>query len=161
MSASRQHHYRCRLTWDEPGDGTVEYKSYSRRFRVAMDGKPDLVGTADPSFRGDPTIHNPEDLLVASLSSCHMLSYLALCALRGVRVLGYTDQAEGRMVTTRGGGGRFEEVVLRPHVVVAQGADVDLARALHRDAHDTCFIASSVSFPVTCEPDVVVVPAAG
>ena len=160
MSA-REHDYRCQLSWDEPGGGTVDYRSYSRRFRVAIDGKPDLVGSADPGFRGDPQLHNPEDLLLASLSSCHMLSYLALCALRGVRVVGYADQAEGRMVTRQGGGGCFEGVTLRPRVVVAPGSDLDLARSLHRDAHEMCFISSSVSFPVSCEPDVSLAPAPG
>jgi organic hydroperoxide reductase OsmC/OhrA len=148
--ADHDHHYRLALRWDERGDGTIDYRSYSRRWIAQVEGKPDLIGSADASFRGDASLYNPEDLLVASLSSCHMLSYLALCARQQVRVIAYTDDARGRM-TTSGGGGRFAEVVLRPHVTIAAG-DLALARALHHDAHESCFIAASVNFPVTVEP---------
>jgi organic hydroperoxide reductase OsmC/OhrA len=154
--ADHDHAYRLALRWDSADDGTIDYRSYSRRWIARVEGKPDLIGSADASFRGDPSIYNPEDLLVASLSSCHLLSYLALCARKQVRVIAYTDDARGRMVTS-GGGGRFAEVVLRPHVTIAAG-DLELARALHHDAHQACFIAASVNFPVTVEPTVVAAP---
>jgi organic hydroperoxide reductase OsmC/OhrA len=151
----RVHDYRLALHWDSPGQGTVDYRSYSRQFRVEMSGKPDLLGSADPHFRGDAQLYNPEELLVIALSSCHMLSYLALCALKRVRVLAYIDEAHGRMVE-HGNGGRFEEVTLRPRVTIAADSDLALARSLHHDAHESCYIASSVNFPVVCEPQLTV-----
>ncbi|MGN6106467.1 MAG: OsmC family protein [Kofleriaceae bacterium] len=145
--------YDAALRWEgNTGAGTADYQGYERRFRVSIEGKPDLIGSSDPMFRGDPGLHDPEDLLVVALSSCHMLSYLALCARRGVRVIEYADRAHGRMRLDSGGGGRFESVVLRPHVVIADGEDVERAHALHEPAHASCFIASSCNFPVTCEP---------
>lgn len=147
--------YRVRVSWEPgPAPDTSHYERYSRAFRAEVAGKPALAGSADPAFRGDARRHNPEELLVAALASCHMLSYLALCARRGVRVLSYEDDAEGRLVLAAGGGGRFEEVVLHPRVVVDEGADAALAVRLHERAHAACFIASSCSFPVACRPEV-------
>jgi len=151
------HDYRLALTWDERGPGTIDYRSYSRTYRIAIDGKPELVGSADPTFRGDPKLPNPEELLVAALSSCHMLSYLALCARAKIVVVAYTDDASGTMITRDGGwSGSFAEVVLRPRVTIAPGGDDAKARALHHDAHDGCFVAASVNFPVRCEPTTVI-----
>ena len=113
-----------------------------------MEGKPDLVGTADPGFRGERDKHNPEDLLVASLSSCHMLTYLALCARNGISVISYSDEATGVMKTTPDGGGAFESVTLRPAVEIAESSREALAMELLEKAHDLCFIARSVNFPV-------------
>lgn len=156
----RAHAYHLDLTWEgNTGEGTAAYRSYDRRYRIQIAGKPDLVGSADPTFLGDPGRHNPEELLVAALSACHLLSYLALCARRGLRVLAYRDRADGTMVTTRAGGGRFERVLLRPHVTVAPGSDLAVAQALHHDAHAACFIAASCNFEVACEPEVVVATA--
>src|SRR5262249_13030444 len=135
--------------------GTTSYESYSREVRVDVDGKPPLALSAAPSFRGDPSLHNPEDLLVAALSSCHFLSYAALCARGGIAVVGYEDHATGT-VDRVDGVTRFTEVVLRPRVTVAPGSDVEKARALHEKAHAICFIASSVDFDVRHEPTVVV-----
>ena len=150
------HTYRMHLTWSGAGRGTTaSYDSYSREYRIDTEGKAPLVGSADPMFRGDPTLWNPEELLVASLSSCHMLSYLAQAARRGLVVVAYEDAASGTM-TLAGGGGRFTEVVLRPRVTVEAGADEALAARLHDQAHHDCFIASSVNFPVRHEPEIVV-----
>ena len=148
------HDYRLALRWDDRGVGTVDYRTYPRQFRVTTPGKPELVGSADPHFRGDAQLYNPEELLVIALSSCHLLSYLALAARERIEVVGYTDEASGRMIGD-GDGGRFAHVVLRPQVTIAPGADEARALALHRDAHASCYIASSVSFPVTHEPNVV------
>jgi len=115
---------------------------------VAIGGKPDLLGSADALFRGDPTLHNPEDLLLAALSSCHMLSYLALCARARIPVLAYVDAAEGTLEFRPDGGGSFREVVLRPRVTVAAGTDLAVATALHEKAGAQCFIAASCNFPV-------------
>jgi organic hydroperoxide reductase OsmC/OhrA len=142
------HTYRARLVWEgNLGEGTATYQAYSRQWKITIDGKPDLEGSADPSFRGDAGRLNPEDLLVASLASCHMLSYLALCARNGIAVTRYTDEATGTMVSA-GTGGRFESVQLAPRVSIAQPDKKDLARRLHEQAHADCFIASSVNFPV-------------
>lgn len=144
----KAHEYTLALTWEgNTGRGTADYASYSRQFRATSPGKPAVIGSADPSFRGDKRLLNPEELLVMSLSSCHMLSYLALCALKKIRVLEYTDTATGRMAANRDGG-KFEEVVLHPQVVIAEGDDLAAARELHEQAHASCYIASSVDFPV-------------
>ena len=146
---SAEHHYMTRLVWEgDRGEGTSTYQGYGRQWRVRVDGKPDLVGSADPQFRGDRDRHNPEDLLVIALSSCHLLSYLALCARNNVSVLSYVDEASGVMTTTPDGGGHFVSVTLRPHVVVAEAGMQALAMELHEKAHATCFIAGSVNFPV-------------
>ncbi|MGF1610332.1 MAG: OsmC family protein [Kiloniellales bacterium] len=148
---ARDHHYEIALTWSGAAAGpTGDYKSYSREYRFSADGKPEQTGSADPAFRGDPALYNPEELLVAALSSCHMLSYLALCALQGIAVVAYEDSASGTMTET-GGAGRFTEVVLRPRVTIARGGDLAKAEALHVKAHEICFIAASVNFPVRHE----------
>lgn len=150
------HHYLLQLVWTgNLGQGTATYEGYSRAHVVRINGKPDLHGTADPLFRGDPAVHNPEDLLLAALSGCHLLTYLALCARARINVLRYTDNAAGTMVFTREGAGHFTEVVLRPEVVVADATMIDKATAFHGDVHKYCFIARSVNFPVRCEPVVV------
>lgn len=151
-----RHEYASRLVWDDPhGDGTTDYASYSRRYRVQVAGKPELAGSADPMFRGEATRHNPEDLFLAALSSCHMLSYLALCARRGVRVLAYQDDAVGTMVLTADGGGHFETVTLRPRVTIEGTADTALALQLHHNAHALCFIANSCRVPIRHEAIIV------
>lgn len=153
----RVHAYAARVEWVGGGSaGTSDYASYSRRFRVGIEGKPELEGSADAQFRGDAGVHNPEDLFVAAVSACHMLSYLALCALRGVRVLAYEDSARGALRLRPEGGGRFEEVVLTPRVTVAAMADRESALRLHEAAHDRCFIANSCSVPIVCRPVVEV-----
>jgi organic hydroperoxide reductase OsmC/OhrA len=144
-----EHTYTTSLRWiGNLGNGTATYAGYDREHRIAFAGKPALLGSADPAFRGARDRYNPEELLVAALSACHMLSYLALCARAGIRVETYEDAARGRMIQS-GGGGRFAEVVLAPRVGIAPESDLALARALHEQAHAGCFIASSCNFPVT------------
>ncbi len=154
----REHRYRTDLRWTgDAGSGTSSYAAYRRDHVVTAAGKPPIPGSADPHFRGDPQRWNPEELLVASLSACHQLWYLHLCADAGVIVTGYEDQAEGFMLESSDGGGRFTRAVLRPSVQIRSGCDPELAMALHARAHALCFIARSVAFPVTCEPRVQVV----
>lgn len=151
----REHTYEARLVWEGNTEGgTTDYASYGREYRLLFEGKPDLVGSADPTFRGDPKIHNPEELFLAAISACHMLTYLALCAQGGVEVLAYEDSPTGRMSLTAEGGGRFEEVVLRPHVTISDVTGADTARRLHEKAHRLCFIASSCNFPIRQESTV-------
>lgn len=150
----REHHFACRLTWTGASRGpTTSYDAYDRGLRIDMEGKPSLEVSAASPFRGDPSRHNPEDLLVASLSACHCLSYLALAARAGVVVIAYEDEATGTMALADRKM-RFTEVTLRPQVRVGPGTDLAKARSLHSVAHDECFIASSVNFPVRHEPTV-------
>ena len=152
---TQSHEYHARLRWEGTrGAGTASYAEYGRSSRISMAGKPDLVGSADPAFRGDPGLHNPEDLLLAALSSCHMLSYLALCARKGIAVLEYSDEAHGVMALTPDGGGHFVSVTLHPQVRIRDQGQRALALELHAKAHADCFIASSCNFPVRTEPRV-------
>jgi organic hydroperoxide reductase OsmC/OhrA len=160
MSA-REHCYRIELDWSgNLGTGTSAYNAYSRAYEIRAPGKPSLPGSSDPAYRGDAARYNPEELLVAALSACHMLWFLHLCADAGVTVVGYRDQPSGVMVEDAAGGGRFREVVLHPLVTLAVAADEPRLSALHERAHELCFIANSVNFEVRCEPLKVVGPEA-
>jgi len=134
------------------GTGTSGYRDYQRSLEISADGKSSIAGSSDAAFRGDRTRWNPEDLLVASLSACHELWYLHLCAEAGVVVEAYVDEAVGVMEEAADGGGQFVEVVLRPRVRPAPGSDRDKIQSLHHEAHAKCFIARSVNFLVRCEP---------
>jgi organic hydroperoxide reductase OsmC/OhrA len=159
--AGKQHTYSVSVTWTgNTGSGTSRYNSYSRDYTVTSPGKPDIAGSSDPAFRGDPKRYNPEDLLVVALSSCHMLSYLHLAAVGGVVVTNYVDDAGGVMTQDAKGSGAFTRVTLRPKVTITASSDPAKARDLHHAAHEVCFIANSVNFPVDCEPEIVVAPAA-
>lgn len=150
---TRQHSYAVTITWTgNTGAGSSGYRNYERSHEISSEGKPAIAGSSDPAFRGDRTRWNPEELLVASLSACHQLWYLHLCADAGVVVEAYVDEAVGVMEESADGGGQFVEVILRPRVSLGPGSDHAKARALHHDAHSKCFIARSVNFPVTCEP---------
>ena len=154
---AKQHHYDVTVTWTgNQGTGTSNYRAYARDHDIAAAGKPPIAGSSDPAFRGDKTRYNPEDMLLASLSSCHMLWYLHLCAVGGIVVTHYVDRAAGTMEASADGGGRFTQVTLRPEIALAPGADLAKARAFHDEAHHKCYIANSVNFPVTCEPNFVV-----
>jgi organic hydroperoxide reductase OsmC/OhrA len=151
------HSYAVRVTWTgNQGSGTSGYRDYSRDHDVSADGPPAIAGSYDTAFRGDRARWNPEQELTAALSQCHMLWYLHLCALAGVTVLAYTDQATGTMEESADGSGRFTEVVLRPRVTVAAQGMAGTARRLHADASAKCFIANSVNFPVKHEPAIEV-----
>ncbi len=158
--AAREHRYELLVVWTgNRGEGTASFRGYSRDHEVHAEGRPPLPGSSDPAFRGDPSRYNPEQLLVASLSQCHMLWYLHLCSTSGVVVTDYRDAAEGVMAEERGGSGRFVEVVLRPRVTVERPEMVELAERLHGDASRMCFIANSMAFPVRHEPVVTAEPA--
>ncbi|MEO7065569.1 MAG: OsmC family protein [Rhodanobacter sp.] len=154
--SGNQHHYQVEVEWTgNQGTGTQNYRGYQRSHQIRVAGKPTLIGSADPSFHGDASQYNPEDLLIGALSACHMMSYLHVATVADVVVTAYTDAAEGTLVL-EGMGGRFVEVVLHPRVTISAGSDVAKAEALHVDAHHVCFIANSVNFPVRCEPRIVV-----
>lgn len=134
------------------GNGTANYQSYERSHLLQAAGKPDIPGSSDPSFRGDKARYNPEEMLVASLSSCHMLWYLHLCSAAGIVVVDYVDQATGVMMETADGGGSFSEVTLYPEVTITDASQTDKANELHKKANELCFIANSVNFPVHHQP---------
>jgi organic hydroperoxide reductase OsmC/OhrA len=147
------HHYTLLVTWTgNEGAGTASPQVYSRAHRIEIAGKPAIDGSSDPNFRGDPTRWNPEELLLASLSACHKLWYLDLCARAGVIVTAYTDEADGWMEEAADGAGRFTKVVPHPTVTLAAGSDMQAAVPLHNKAHAMCFIANSVNFPVEHQP---------
>ncbi len=143
----REHKYSVNVVWTgNTGSGTSDYRSYLRDHEINVAGKSPIDGSADPKFRGNPARYNPEELLVASLSTCHMLWYLHLCADAGVVVVSYEDRAEGTMEESSDGAGRFVQVTLHPRVHVR--GSIDRAEALHERAHELCYIANSVNFPV-------------
>jgi organic hydroperoxide reductase OsmC/OhrA len=155
-SLSQQHQYAVSVAWTgNDGAGTQSYRSYRRDHEISAPGKPSIPGSSDPLFRGDPARYNPEELLVASLSGCHMLWYLHLCAIHGIVVIEYRDRACGTLQEESDGGGAFVRVVLQPRVSIAKGGDRDKALALHDSAHHLCFIARSVAFPVEVAPEIL------
>ena len=147
------HTYDLTVTWTgNTGPGTTGYRAFSRSHDIAVVGRPTIHASSDPAFMGDATRYNPELMLLASLSSCHMLWYLHLCAVNGIVVHAYEDCASGTMSEDTTGSGRFTEVILSPEVTVASDSDLARARALHDEATQKCFIANSVNFPVRHEP---------
>lgn len=157
MARNARHTYRTQLRWTgDLGAGTASYRGYARDHEIAAPGKPPILGSSDPAFRGDAARWNPEELLLAALSACHQLWYLHLCAEAGVVVLAYEDDAAGVMAEEADGAGQFVEVVLSPRVTLAPGSDPAVAQALHHEAGKKCFIARSVRFPVRHEGRVVV-----
>jgi organic hydroperoxide reductase OsmC/OhrA len=152
---THRHHYAIDLAWTgNRGAGTGGHRTYSRDYEIRVPGKPVLPGSSDPAFRGDAGRYNPEELLLAALSACHMLWYLHLASEAGIVVTAYEDKAEAEMVEDEAGGGRFTSATLKPRVTVAPGTDLDRARALHETAHRRCFIANSVNFKVKHRPSV-------
>jgi organic hydroperoxide reductase OsmC/OhrA len=151
----RQHTYRVTVEWTgNRGLGTPDYTAYGRDHVISAGTKPPIAGSSDPAFRGDPARWNPEDLLLASIAACHKLWYLGLCAKAGISVLSYRDEAEATMLEDPNGAGRFTKAILRPRITIEAGGDLVEAARLHHDAHEYCFIANSVNFPVTCEPTI-------
>ena len=149
----KSHNYNVKIEWTgNKGTGTSSYRDYERSHSIQIEGKPEILGTSDPAFRGDKTKHNPEDMLVASLSACHMLVYLHLCADAGITVVDYYDNASGVMEETSNGGGHFTEVVLKPTVTILEADRVTKANELHHKANELCFIANSCNFPIRHEP---------
>lgn len=154
----QEHFFRSHLHWTGAIQGpTVNYGGYSREYQIEIEGKPTLAGSAAGPFRGDESLHNPEDMLLAAVAACHCLSYLALCARRGVVVVAYQDQTEARMAI-QDGKMRIVEATLHPEVWVASGTDLDLATKLHGTANEECFIANSVRFPIHHFPIIHVRP---
>ena len=150
-----QHSYQVFLRWTgNKGQGTSNYRVYDRAYEIEVAEKPIIFGSSDPTFRGDKTRYNPEELLVASISSCHMLWYLHLCADAGIVVISYGDRSLGKMREVEDGSGRFTEVILKPEVVVTAESDLEQAKQLHHQTHKFYFIVNSVNFPILCQPSI-------
>jgi organic hydroperoxide reductase OsmC/OhrA len=150
------HEYSVGVTWTgNRGTGTSTYRSYGRDHTVRAEGKSTIDGSSDPTFHGDADRWNPEELLLAALSQCHMLSYLHVAARHGVTVTAYADEATGTMEQS-GESGRFTGAVLRPRVTIADPAQSKRAQSLHAEAAAACFIAASVDFPVDHQPVILV-----
>lgn len=151
-----QHTYKTTVEWTgNKGSGTYDYRSYSRSHTIQIEGKADILGSSDSSFRGEKSKHNPEDMFVASISACHMLWYLHLCAEAGVIVLKYADHAEGKMIVDQSGGGSFNNVTLRPSIEITKESSLTKAQEAHIKAHELCFIANSCNFDILVEPIIV------
>lgn len=149
---SKSHHYKLKVQWTgNTGQGTAGYRSYERSHLISAENKPEIEASSDQAFRGDASKYNPEELLLASLSGCHMLWFLHLCSDHGIVVTDYTDEPVGTMIETETGG-RFTEVILKPQVKITDATLVDKANALHAEANRFCFVANSVNFPVRHEP---------
>ena len=146
---SKDHRYRLTTVWTgDRGQGTAGYRAYGRDFRVEAPGKVTIAGSSDAAFLGDAARWNPEEMLLAAASACHMLWYLHLCASAGVAVHGYVDAAVGLMLEEDDGGGRFIRLTLRPRVTLAASADQEQAEALHQAAHRKCFVANTLTCPI-------------
>jgi organic hydroperoxide reductase OsmC/OhrA len=151
----KQHTYEVQVRWTgNDREGTKTYRSYRRDHSILCEGKPEILGSSDPAFRGDRSRYNPEELLVASLSACHMLWYLHLCSANHIVVVEYRDAALGVMEENPDGSGQFARVTLQPAVTIMAGNDAAKARSLHEEAHRLCFIARSVNFPVELAPKI-------
>ncbi|MEM8999757.1 MAG: OsmC family protein [Bacteroidota bacterium] len=149
----KRHDYFVGIKWTgNKGKGTSGYREFDRSHIISVENKPDILGSSDPAFRGDGTKYNPEEFLLSSLSSCHMLWYLHLCSEAKVVVTDYIDNATGTMVETSNGGGHFTNVTLNPTVTVAAHSMVEKANELHKKANELCFIANSVNFKVDHNP---------
>ena len=152
---AKEHSYEINLEWTgNTGTGTKTFTGYSRDHEISIAGKPVIKGSSDPNFRGDKARYNPEEMLVASLAACHLLWYLHLCSEAKIVVVDYKDAATGKMTETADGGGHFTGVVLKPRVVITKDSDSETAKTLHHRAHELCFIANSVNFPVIAEPEI-------
>ncbi|WP_018344295.1 OsmC family protein [Cytophaga aurantiaca] len=150
---STLHTYKSKITWTgNTGTGTADYKTYERSHIISIQNKADIQATSDPAFRGDKTKHNPEDLFLSALSSCHMLWYLHLCTTAGINVLSYEDNPVGIMEESYNGSGKFTEVTLHPAVLITDTTQIDKANALHHEANKMCFIANSCNFEVKHQP---------
>jgi organic hydroperoxide reductase OsmC/OhrA len=155
MATDKTHQYKATIKWTgNKGSGTSHYQAYERDYLISIDSKENIVGSSDPAFLGDKTKHNPEELLVSSLSACHMLWYLHLCSQEGIVVTDYMDNVTGIMKETDNGSGHFTELTLEPAVTVTEPEMIAKAIELHKKANELCFIANSVRFPVFHSPTV-------
>ncbi|WP_075341457.1 OsmC family protein [Tenacibaculum agarivorans] len=145
----KEHKYAATVTWrGNKGKGTIDYKNYERSYEISIANKPQILGSSDVAFRGDGGKYNPEELLITSIASCHMLWYLHLCAEKGIVVTAYEDQVYGVMNINADGSGYFSKVILNPTVTISEISMKEKAIELHQKANEFCFIANSINFPI-------------
>ncbi len=154
----KNHNYEIKVEWTgNEGNGTLNYKSYNRNHKISSEGKYDRInGSSDPSFLGDKSKYNPEDLLISSISACHMLWYLHLCSENKIVVTEYVDNTTGIMMETENGNGKFTEVTLNPTVKITNMELIEKANQLHFEANEMCFIANSCNFEIKHKPKIIV-----
>jgi organic hydroperoxide reductase OsmC/OhrA len=144
-----KHLFKAAINWtSNKNQEQSGRKFYSKSHQITIEGKPILNISAAKAFKGDPELYNPEDLLLSSLVSCHMMSYLYVCSQNGIEVLNYSDNAEATLEVNPDGSGRFTEVILNPKVTITDSDKIQLALELHQKANQLCFIANSCSFPI-------------
>ncbi|MFH7014178.1 OsmC family protein [Flavobacterium sp. FlaQc-52] len=143
-----KHLFKATAKWSSKQNPELTSRFYSKSHTISLEGKPILEVSAAKAFKGDPSLYNPEDLLLSSLVSCHMMSYLYVCSQNGIEVLAYSDNAEATLEVNPDGSGRFTEVRLNPKVTIANSDKAEVAVALHKKANQLCFIANSCNFPV-------------
>ncbi len=149
------HTYLLNLIWTgNLGTGTETYRGYTRDHTISANCKPNLLASSDKAFRGNPERYNPEELLLAAVSSCHMLSYLHLCVVNKIVVVNYSDNPMGKMLESPDGSGRFEEICLYPTIIITDKTMIQRAIELHHEANKVCFIANSVNFPIRHFPTI-------
>ena len=154
----KEHHYTINIKWTgDEGKGTKDYKSYNRNHSISNPSKySEILGSSDPSFRGDKTKYNPEDLFLSSIASCHMLWYLHLCSVNQIVVTSYSDNATGTMEESKNGSGKFKEVTLHPLVTIQDEHQIKKAAELHSQANEMCFIANSCNFKIGHESKIII-----
>ncbi|MBL0141904.1 MAG: OsmC family protein [Betaproteobacteria bacterium] len=154
---SDNHTFEATLTWPaDPAQKLPPDPAFSRNAVLASPGHPPFPGSAPTVFGGEATRYNPEELVTLALAHCHMLTYLSLAAKKRVAVLAYEDRATCVLGKDAASGKmKILSAQLRPRVTVARGTDLNEATAMHAKAHEYCFIASSVNFPVAHEPQTV------
>jgi len=154
----KNHDYKVTVEWTgNLGKGTSDYKSYNRNHEIIVEGKYDTIkGSSDPSFLGDKSRYNPEDLFLSSLSSCHMLWYLHLCSVHNIVVTSYKDFATGTMEEAKDGSGKFTTVTLFPEVTITDISKLEKAKELHHEANKMCFIANSCNFEIRHSPTIII-----
>ncbi|CAL2102410.1 OsmC family peroxiredoxin [Tenacibaculum sp. 190130A14a] len=145
--------YTATVIWTgNNGKGTLNYNSYERSYTMNINNKPPILGSSDAAFKGDGTKHNPEELLITAIASCHMLWYLHLCSEENVIITAYQDGVSGVMKIDANGKGSFSKVILNPTVTVLEASMKEKAIALHQKANEYCFIANSVNFTIEHNP---------
>lgn len=153
---SKTQNYKLDLSWQgNHGAGTMTHTSYDRNFTTHEGSRPPVLGSSHPAFRGNSERYCPEELLLASLSSCHMLWYLHMCAAHEVVVLEYHDHPVMEMEVKEFGNGDIRSATLSPVVRIASEDQREQAMAMHQRAHQSCFIAKAVNFEIILKPKIV------
>lgn len=147
------HLFKVALNWMKKDNISSSLsRIYTKSHHISIEGKPDLEVSAAKAFKGDPNLYNPEDLLLSSLTSCHMMSYLYCCMQYKIEVISYQDHSEATLQVNPDGSGKIVKVDLFPEIIISNSSQIELALSLHKKANELCFIANSCNFPVYHHP---------